>query len=757
MGPTDRGREAGLNGRRTPPSGLHGTLLTLGALRRARRWIGVAALLLGLGADGAVAQEGPEGLAIYTVQPGDTLARLALQATGDALRFEELIQYNQSTLADPNVVEVGMRLRVPPGWSLPGATVPAGETPASPPPPEPDTYRPGLETVERGGQTRPSGDRGPVPYEPGEVVSDATLEATTIPDANPWERLTFLPELQQLDREFDTLMMRAAYVGDVEWGAQRLAERKSAEMDRVEQEVLLAETTFDQATAVYDECREAAYRAERLLRKFEKYSDSELQRKELDVIGRLEKALRAEDKLWGEFWRDVGPATRELYTAMVEAMMSGEFAAAYELHARLKPHRLQLLEGDLQLTVEERDLLSGYTVGQILREIRELMGDDVYRVEAIHRKRMQEALQAQRRLFDCEREYKSAEFHLKQARQKRIQLSASLGQASGDALELEAKRLADRFGAILGEVQIVDAFLDNATWAGLWWKSGVSMRLAGQHDLGAKRLAQAAAVADDHRLPSGQVPPSLETWLREGENEVIRKRHGTVRVNLPVEATLTIDGLELEHSLGVAEVQLAPGIHRFVFWLDGSYPLMRLVGVIEGEIHEFTWYETLQLDGEQQAVIGEEVTLPVLPPEEGPKRWHFGVAAHGGLTLGRPVVGAQAAVRYLPRGIGGEVGLAGLVPTSPFWLTAGEEMVAFVRAHGAVLGRVDLGRFRFVGGAGGYVDPLLGAGPAGVVEFGYGLKDDLHLALTVRGGYDLTPHVDGIPRYDIGGALGVWF
>lgn len=57
----------------------------------------------------------------YVVQPGDTLARIALELYGDAKRYVLLAEFNG--ISDPNLLRVGQVLRVPP---LP-------ETPPAPP------------------------------------------------------------------------------------------------------------------------------------------------------------------------------------------------------------------------------------------------------------------------------------------------------------------------------------------------------------------------------------------------------------------------------------------------------------------------------------------------------------------------------------------------------------------------------------------------------------------------------------------------
>ncbi len=53
------------------------------------------------------------GVARYTVQPNDSLSRIAGEVLGDPNRWEELYQANRDLLDSPNQVKVGQQLRVP--------------------------------------------------------------------------------------------------------------------------------------------------------------------------------------------------------------------------------------------------------------------------------------------------------------------------------------------------------------------------------------------------------------------------------------------------------------------------------------------------------------------------------------------------------------------------------------------------------------------------------------------------------------------
>jgi len=50
---------------------------------------------------------------IYTVQPGDTLSRIAGRELHDAGRWQEIAAANRATLPDPNKIVPGQKLKIP--------------------------------------------------------------------------------------------------------------------------------------------------------------------------------------------------------------------------------------------------------------------------------------------------------------------------------------------------------------------------------------------------------------------------------------------------------------------------------------------------------------------------------------------------------------------------------------------------------------------------------------------------------------------
>jgi hypothetical protein len=593
------------------------------------------------------------------------------------------------------------------------------------------------------------------------VEGDSLIGGERPPEAHPWERLTFFPALRDIDREFDQLMLRAAYAGDVEWGAQQVGVARARSAESLEQEILLAEQAAAEARASFRICNEKAQRAERLLRKYEAPTE-ELKVLERQVLDELKAAHEQQDAIWERLRRErvLDRDAWDDWEAVYGAIVSGRWSEAWARHQDLERYHPIVL-GKVELTDEEEQAFRGARVDAALQAVVDLAFNTKYRAEELQRKRYADALKAVRAKADCEMELFEAERFVQERRKKRLQLQIAASQGSADALEHDASLIADRYGAVLAEVQLVDAYLSNEVWASLWWKAGVALRLAGEHELGARRIAQAAAVATGHRLPSGVVPPSLETWLREGENEVLREAPGLVHVVAPPTSTVTVDGREIKSQLGEATLSIAAGIHRFVFWVEGSDPIMRMVSVLAGGDHELVWYQRTPLNPDDVDLFGEELVLPPLARERKAQIVFIGVSGRGGATLGRAAMGVEATVRILPKWIGGQIGAAIWVPFEPYWLTVRRDLDAYARLHGAVVARHLMSRVHFGGALGAYVDPLLGAGPLGLVEFGWkvrrGADDQVRLVVDVRAGYDVTTHFEEIPRWMVEGGLGVSF
>jgi hypothetical protein len=705
-----------------------------GEVRTVRRWLGIIGLWAQLASAPALAAPG----GVYVVQQGDTLAGLALSGTGDSLRYGELLRANPELAANPEQLTPGMELRLPSGWRMPGQ---------------------------------------------GAIESRSLLNLPSPPQDKLLERFTFFPMLGQLDRDFEVLMRRASAASDVAWGAERIALDREQAVDRIETEVDVARVQMEGAKALYDECDKAAARAEVLLRPVE-VPDTELRKLEEAAKERLADAFEEERRVWEDVaFPYLAPASQTAWEDFIAAIVAaaagtGSWGNALARHDDLVSHRQTTGKWFETLPAEDQLAFGGVNLDAALRDVIELTNDDRFREADITTERQRQALQVIARKKSCERTFADAQTYYEQMRRKVRMLQLDIGAGSADALETDALAVAERYAGVLSEVQLVQSFLSNRIWAALWWKSGVALRLTGdpeKEELGARRIAQAAAVAEDHRLPSGEVPPSVEAWLREAENEVLRQKPGGLTFVVPPLARLTVDGNEVPTQFGQADLSLAPGVHRLVFWWDGGDPIMKLVAVVEGENRDFYWSDSPRYSGDEEYLLGEAIYMPEVVPREKPKSMWVGVTPVGGVTLGRAGFGLGVTARFFPKFIGFDLGASLLVPVEPYWLEVRQDMDAFVRVHGGLTFGGKVGRFQALGGLGGYVDPLLGAGPMGIVDLSYDvskgeeklplLASDLkregrrriRIGLTGHVGYDVTPHFVDIPRLTVTGAAGVWF
>jgi nucleoid-associated protein YgaU len=56
---------------------------------------------------------GPPPARMYEVQAGDTLAKIAKQFYGDANRWHEIHEANRDSIPNPNLIQVGQKIRIP--------------------------------------------------------------------------------------------------------------------------------------------------------------------------------------------------------------------------------------------------------------------------------------------------------------------------------------------------------------------------------------------------------------------------------------------------------------------------------------------------------------------------------------------------------------------------------------------------------------------------------------------------------------------
>jgi len=60
---------------------------------------------------GSARSQGPQ---MYTVKPGDTLSKISKQFYGNASEYMRIFNANKDQLTDPNKINVGQELKIPP-------------------------------------------------------------------------------------------------------------------------------------------------------------------------------------------------------------------------------------------------------------------------------------------------------------------------------------------------------------------------------------------------------------------------------------------------------------------------------------------------------------------------------------------------------------------------------------------------------------------------------------------------------------------
>lgn len=658
----------------------------------------------------------------YVVRAGDTLSLVAERMTGDRLRYPEFAALNGGALRDPSRLEVGVRLRLPEGWA--------------PQPP-------------------PAAGAAPAAVAADDLWSPDVL--TPVPRSDPEEELHFLPALAELDRLFRELTVRAAYLGDLAWAGQVVDELQAQERERVEQIILDREQAVQARRAQADACAAEAARAEAILRGARATATPELLAEEERLKATLFEAILAEQAVWElRFEGELDEDGLFLWRSFLESLPNGDWVRTAAWHRALAPYRVAFIGRFGEASEADRLAASGTPVVDAIDAIVKLMQQDSMRRELVDRQRFQAALAQQREARDCSAALVDAEILLEQAQRKRLLVQRILNTGDGDALQVDAERVAARYAGVLQDLRYVDRFFPSEMWTALWWKAGVAWRLAGEHAQGQRALLQAVAVSKEQRLPVGQLPPQLDVWLREAELTMAQRMSGRLVVEVPGTATLTVDGREVRHTFGLGEVELPPGLHRVVVWVDGSRPMARLVSVVEGEDARFAWWEQPP-PGEHDDVLGERYDLEALPHTEPPRRWRFSLGAQAGTLLGKAVLGGSFTIRYLPASAGVELSLGALAPTTPMWLPDQRDLRLFGRARLGALGAWRPGVFHLAGGGGVWVDPGLSFGPYGSIELSWRVKGELRVGVGLRAGYDVTPHFDVLPRHMLDGEVSLWF
>ncbi|MDO5735353.1 MAG: LysM peptidoglycan-binding domain-containing protein [Propionibacteriaceae bacterium] len=135
----------------------------------------------------AAAAAAPETVRRLTVQRGDTLWDLAREHLGDPQRWPELFKANQDIIDDPDEIDIGWQLSLPPsaGTAVADAAIaPEEEDPEVPTPPPPMDVEPGVPVEQQGLPTptasvliRPTSSAAP--HARPDAVSTATHHPTS--------------------------------------------------------------------------------------------------------------------------------------------------------------------------------------------------------------------------------------------------------------------------------------------------------------------------------------------------------------------------------------------------------------------------------------------------------------------------------------------------------------------------------------------------------------------------------------------------
>ncbi|NDC53615.1 MAG: LysM peptidoglycan-binding domain-containing protein [Planctomycetia bacterium] len=70
-------------------------------------------------APGRAQPSGPAATSTYVVRDGDDLTGIAMKVYGHAGGAQAIWTVNRDRLSDPNLLPIGLELRIPPSWSVP--------------------------------------------------------------------------------------------------------------------------------------------------------------------------------------------------------------------------------------------------------------------------------------------------------------------------------------------------------------------------------------------------------------------------------------------------------------------------------------------------------------------------------------------------------------------------------------------------------------------------------------------------------------
>lgn len=691
----------------------------------------LAALLLTMS---AWAEEG----ATYTIRRGDSLSKIAEAATGDPHRYAELQALNPGV--DANHLSVGAVLRLPEGWVMPATEAAAAS--AHPSPPETSDTR-------------------------GVLFDGPPIRRVS---SEPIDKLKILPRKAELEGLFRRLILRVALDEGLLTADDTRRAEVLDELQRLEQQVTLAEVQLAEKQEEHDQCAEDAAELEDILRTAGP-PDTEMEELERMLYSDLGEALHQEQILWEDRLRrvlaiDDGHAWRSL----LRAVSTGDWSRAVSWHRQLFAYRDAIdayygeelgdmrsrdddareaaglgpndyFEGEVSALMQQ---VSGKATSDVLQSLQQLHTVSRFKPEFIKRERVREELQRLQALGPCDEELTDVETFLGRLEARRAELQAHLTSGPHEDIRVNAEMVAGRLIGLLGEIYLLDVPLSNEEWSGLWWKAGVALRLADHDEQGERYIVQAAAVATEQDLPDRDLPAKVLAWLADGESKARTAVPGTLRVHVLPTARLTVDGREIGHTWGDVSVDLPPGVHRVLSWTPELGSVGGLVSVLSGEEVVFQWWEEDGIEGDDGDLVVVP-TEPVVSQEPPPRRWFFSVAPSWTWSLGKSSVGATVQAQYAPKLVGVDLAVGVFAPLEDVPTLDGYLRV-FGRFRLGLSWRFDVGAVRVTPSAGVWADTWLSVGPVAGLEVTGRLRKELRLGGFARGGWDLMPHAEGIPR-----------
>jgi hypothetical protein len=441
-----------------------------------------------------------------------------------------------------------------------------------------------------------------------------------------------------------------------------------------------------------------------------------------------------------------------------------------------------------------RDLYSGAIVGRLFDELR----TELHGIVTLLRPD-----KAPADLDDCVDRIVDHDYWLGNLWDQRDELERNMKRIYDDPLDQSAAEIAEGFIRLLAQSEGVSTRIDNARWAGMWWRAGVALQLAGETSASelvpeALRVRPLAAPSTDPvpgALADGPVaymmqgyivasaepdrsrlPPSASQWMVEAARQVDESEGRLLRIRVPLGTAASLDGAGwVEGVDGIATMPVRPGVHRLTvqfpdrirsvnFQVDPSLDAAPIPVDIR-DPDSFDAPDLLDFTEVSDSQVAYEQVL-----EYRPRTWFGGVWLGAASIVGQPMFGGEASVTWAPilpsrrerrstlrTSVGLDLGAALFVPLQPLQIDRDWQLQALFRGRGglAVGGFSD--RWSLHATLGWYADPHVGTGPMGQLTARIGTHDPVTFVVSAQVGGDISPHEAGIPRLTFGGGLGIGF